>query len=124
DGAKLGGRHCLFALCSGSCNASVIGGAEFMPTAIDADDRGKHRNDDDNGDDVMNALTDIRHRAAQGKSAENHGADPKNPAKNVECQITGVGHLCGPGDRKEEADEETGLNKNDGAYERSATGAN
>jgi len=73
-----------------------------MPTAIDADDRGKHGNDDDNGDDVMNALTDIRHRAAQGKSAENHGADPKNPAKNVECQITGVGHLCGPGDGRAE----------------------
>src|SRR5207248_10884616 len=60
---------------------------EPMPAPIDTDNRGKDGNDDDYGDDVMNALTNIRNGAAQGESAENHGADPKNPAKNIERQI-------------------------------------
>src|SRR5438034_3872070 len=69
-----------------------------MPAPIDTDNRGKDGYDDDYGDDVMNALTNIRNGAAQGESAENHGADPKNPAKNIERQITGVRHLRGAGD--------------------------
>jgi len=99
EGAKPCSCHRLFALCAGSCNGTlIIGSTEPMPAPIDPDNRGKDGDDDDYGDDVMNALTNIRNGAAQGESAENHGADPKNPAKNIERQITGVRHLRGAGD--------------------------
>src|SRR5712692_10610038 len=103
DGAELGRRHSLFALRPGSgAGAAILDGTELMPGAIDADDCGKHGNHDNNGDDVMNALTNIRDRAAQRVAAENHGADPKNPSANVEGNVAGVGHLCGAGDGRAE----------------------
>src|SRR5216684_7136074 len=99
DGAELGGCHGLFALWTGGGHGTrAVGRSELMPGAIDADDCGKHGNHDNNGDDVMNALTNIRDRAAQRVAAENHGADPKNPSANVEGNVAGVGHLCGAGD--------------------------
>src|SRR5229473_2728793 len=74
------------------------GSAELMPGTIDAYYCGKHRNHDNNGNDVMDALTNIRDRAAKRVAAENHGADPEDPSKNVKGQVAGVGHLCGAGD--------------------------
>src|SRR6266852_1242699 len=73
------------------------GSAELMPGTIDAYYCGKHRNHDNNGNDVMDALTNIRDRAAKRVAAENHGADPEDPTKNVKGQVAGVGHLCGAG---------------------------
>src|SRR6266849_1248302 len=103
DGAELGNCHGLFALWTRSGGgAPILDGTEFMPGAIDADQCWKHRNHDNNRNDVMDALADVRNRAAQRVAAENHGADPKNPAKNVEDQVAGVRHLRGASDGRAE----------------------
>ena len=73
-----------------------------MSGAIDADDCGKHGNHDDNGDDIMDALTNVWDRAAQRVAAENHGANPKDPSTNIERQVVEVGHLRGASDRRAE----------------------
>src|SRR5216684_1158990 len=66
DGAELADCHALSAFRTGSgAGAAVTGGTEFMPRAIDTDDRGKDGNDNHNGDDVMDALSNVRDRAAQ-----------------------------------------------------------
>src|SRR4029077_3459089 len=38
-------------------------------------------------------------RAAERVPAEDHGADPKDPAANVEGQVVEIGHPRGAGDR-------------------------
>src|SRR5260370_3622158 len=63
----------------------------------------------------MDASADIRNRAAQRVAAENHGADPKNPSKNVEGQVAGVRHLCRTGDgRAEGSNDGNEARENDG----------
>jgi len=84
--------------------------------AKDADDGGQQREDDHDGDDVVNALTDIGYGTAKKIAAENHGADPENAAENVVEQIAGIRHTGGAGDRRtksandgNEAGEDDGL---------------
>src|SRR5258708_2006658 len=103
DGAELGDCHGLVALWMGSgFGASVAGSTERVPRAIDAYNRGKHGNHYNEDNDVMDALADIRDRTAQGVATKNHGADPKDPAKNVKNQIAGIRHLCCTGDWRTE----------------------
>src|SRR5260370_3361672 len=91
DGAELRGCHGLFALCAGRSGGAPV--TKLLTRAKDADDRGQHGKHDNSGDDVMDASADIRNRAAQRAAAENHGADPQNPSKNVEGQVAGGTHL-------------------------------
>src|SRR6266567_3963370 len=94
-------RHGLFALGTGD-SGRALGPAdiELMPRTKNADDRWQNREEDDNGNDVMDALADVRNRAAQGVAAEDHGGDPENSARNVESQVAGIGHLRSAGDRR------------------------
>src|SRR5467141_1970732 len=103
EGAELGEGHSLFALCAGSGGVALVTGSpELMPGAINADDCGKPGNHDNNGNDVMDARTNVRDRAAQSVAAEDHGGNPKNPSTNVEGYVAGVGHLRGTGDGRAE----------------------
>jgi len=86
-----------------------------MSTPIDADDRWKNGKYDHDGNDIMNAFTNIRHRPAQRVSTENHGADPKNPTKNIEGQIAGIRHLCRAGNgRTERSNDRNETREDDG----------
>src|SRR5216684_2668659 len=65
-GAELGEGHNLMALWTRmGARAALSDSTELTPGAIDADDGGKHGNDDDHGNYVMDALTDVWHRTAQ-----------------------------------------------------------
>src|SRR5258707_2892203 len=64
DSAELGVGHGLVALRTRRrAGAALSDSTELTPGAIDADDRGKHGNDYDHGNNVMDALTDVWHRA-------------------------------------------------------------
>src|SRR5260370_19657111 len=113
NGAELRGCHGLFALCAGRSGGAPV--TKLLTRAKDADDRGQHERQDNRGDDVMDASADIRTGAAQRVAAENHGADPKNPSKNVEGQVAGVRHLCRTGDgRAEGSNDGNEARENDG----------
>jgi len=65
DSAELGDYHGLITFWMGiGAGAVVVDSTKLMPGTIDAYDRGKQRNHDYNGNDVMDALTNIRDRAA------------------------------------------------------------
>src|SRR2546427_1780007 len=62
DSAELGDYHGLITFWMGI--GAGADSTKLMPGTIDAYDRGKQRNHDYNGNDVMDALTNIRDRAA------------------------------------------------------------
>ncbi len=86
-----------------------------MPAAIDADNRGKHGNDDDHGNDVMNPSADIGNQATEKITTQDHRSDPEDAAKNVEEQIAGIGHFRGAGDgRAERSNDRNEARQDDG----------
>lgn len=117
DGAEFQGWHGLFTLDTGNrSGAPLFEDLELVPRAKDADDGGHQGKHDDNGDDVMDALADVGNRAAQGVTAENHGADPENSSKNVEGKIARIRHLRRAGDRgTERSNDGNEARENDGA---------
>src|SRR5882724_624868 len=58
----------------------------------DANDSGKNRYNGDDGNDVVDVLTDVGYRAAETVAAKNHGAHPENSAENIEHHVAAVGH--------------------------------
>jgi len=64
DSAELGDRHSLVAFWMRSGAGALAAGTERMPGTIDTYYRGKYGKHDDDGNDVMDARTNIRDRAA------------------------------------------------------------
>src|SRR5712664_1131109 len=113
DGAELRGCHGLFVLCAGGGGGAPV--TKLLTRAMVGDDGGQEGNNDSEGNNAVAARTDNRNRPPHRVAAENHGADPNNPSKNVEGQVAGVRHLRRTGDgRAERSNDGNEARENDG----------
>src|SRR6266404_9506767 len=94
DGAEFRGWHGL--------NVLGAGGRGRASRTEDADDCGKNGKDDDNGNDVVNALSNVGNRTSKDVAAEDHRANPQNTSTNVKEEIAGIRHFRSAGDRRTE----------------------
>src|SRR5215469_3209491 len=85
---------------SGTIRATSVAGTGLAPCAQDADDCRQDRKNDHHGDHVMNALRNVRNQMAKEITAKDHGSNPEDAAKNIECQISSIRHLRRAGNRR------------------------
>src|ERR1700723_2145745 len=61
-------------------------------------DAGGNKGDNDHGgDDVVDALVDVGHAAAERVAEQDHAPDPEKTTEDVVGEIARVAHFCGAG---------------------------
>jgi len=89
---------------------------QLAPRPKNADDGRQDREENDNGNDVVNALAYVGNGTAQSVAAENHGADPEDSTEDIKCEVAGIGHLGGAGNRRTKgSDDRNEASQDDGS---------
>jgi hypothetical protein len=73
-----------------------------LPGTEHPDDGRQNRNKDNDCNDIVDVLGNIRNEMAQGKAPQDGCANPEDAANSIEQQITGVGHFGGAGNGRAE----------------------